>query len=132
MAVEAAQIRALRDRLEQRLIELGGVTLNGHPEQRIAGILNLSFAGIAAEALLAATPEIAVSTGSACTSASYEPSHVLRAMGCDEWQMRGAVRFSLGRFSTNADIDLAVAAISAAVKRLRALSPRWDLDHAAG
>ena len=132
LTVEATQIQALRDRLEQSLVKLGGVTLNGHPEQRIAGILNLSFAGIAAEALLAATPEIAVSTGSACTSASYEPSHVLRAMGCDEWRMRGAVRFSLGRFSTNADIDLAVATISAAVKRLRALSPRWDLDHAAG
>lgn len=123
LAVEQAQIRKLRDRLWRGLAGLGGVVLNGHPEQNSAGILNLSFAGIAAEALLAATPQIAVSTGSACTSAGNEPSHVLRTMGCDEWRMRGAVRFSLGRFTTVNEIDLAVAVIGAAVKRLRELSP---------
>ncbi len=123
LAIEPAQIRQLRDRLWRGLAELGGVALNGHPEQNSAGILNLSFAGIAAEALLAATPQIAVSTGSACTSAGNEPSHVLRTMGCDEWRMRGAVRLSLGRFTTVGEIDLAVTVISAAVKRLRELSP---------
>lgn len=123
LAIEQAQIRKLRDRLLWGLAGLGGVALNGHPEQNSAGILNLSFAGIAAEALLTAIPDLAVSTGSACTSAGNEPSHVLRTMGCDEWRMRGAVRFSLGRFTTVGEIDLAVAAISAAVKRLRALSP---------
>ena len=123
LAVEQAQIRKLRDRLWRGLAGLGSVVLNGHPEQNSAGILNLSFAGIAAEALLAATPQIAVSTGSACTSAGNEPSHVLRTMGCDEWRMRGAVRFSLGRFTTVNEIDLAVAVIGAAVKRLRELSP---------
>ena len=123
LATEPAQIRQFRDRLWRGLAGLGGVALNGHFEQNSAGILNLSFAGIAAEALLAATPQIAVSTGSACTSAGNEPSHVLRTMGCDEWRMRGAVRFSLGRFTTVGEIDLAVAVISAAVKRLRALSP---------
>ena len=123
LAIEPAQIRQLRDRLWRGLAGLGGVALNGHPEQNSAGILNLSFADIAAEALLAATPQIAVSTGSACTSAGNEPSHVLRTMGCDEWRMRGAVRFSLGRFTTVNEIDLAVAVIGAAVKRLRELSP---------
>jgi len=131
MAVEQGRIRTLRDRLWQGLTGLGGVALNGHPEQHIAGILNLSFAGIAAEALLAATPEIAVATGSACTSAGNEPSHVLRAMGSDAGRMRGAVRFSLGRFTTVAEIDLAVAVVSAAVRRLRELSPCWAGENAA-
>jgi cysteine desulfurase len=123
MEVEQPRIRELRDRLWRELAGLGGVTRNGHPEQNVAGILNLSFAGITAEALLAATPEIAISTGSACTSAGHEPSHVLRAMGCDARRMRGAVRFSLGRFTTREEIDVAIVAVSAAVRRLRALSP---------
>ena len=92
----------------------------------MAGILNVSFIGITAEALLAALPEIAVATGSACTSAGHEPSHVLRAMGRDEFQARGAVRFSLGRFTTVEEIDHVVAAVRAAVDRLRELSPLWE------
>ena len=128
MAAEQARIRALRDRLWQGLAALGEVELNGHPERNVAGILNVSFAGIAAEALLAALPEIAVATGSACTSAGNEPSHVLRAMGRDEFQARGAVRFSLGRFTTVEEIDYVIAAVSAAVNRLRELSPLWELQ----
>ena len=127
MAVEQARIRDLRDRLWQGLAALGRVELNGHSEQNVAGILNVSFAGIAAEALLAAQPEIAVATGSACTSAGHEPSHVLRAMGRDEFQARGAVRFSLGRFTTVEEIDHVVVAVRAAVNRLRELSPKWEL-----
>ena len=127
MAVEQARIRDLRDRLWQGLAALGRVELNGHSEQNVAGILNVSFAGIAAEALLAARPEIAVATGSACTSAGHEPSHVLRAMGRDELQARGAVRFSLGRFTTVEEIDHVVVAVRAAVNRLRELSPKWEL-----
>ena len=127
MAVEQARIRDLRDRLWQGLAALGRVELNGHSEQNVAGILNVSFAGIAAEALLAARPEIAVATGSACTSAGHEPSHVLRAMGRDEFQARGAVRFSLGRFTTVEEIDHVVVAVRAAVNRLRELSPKWEL-----
>ena len=127
MAVEQAHIRELRDRLWQGLATLGEVELNGHPEQNVAGILNVSFTGIAAEALLAALPEIAVATGSACTSASHEPSHVLRAMGCDAFQARGAVRFSLGRFTTAEEIDYAIAAVGAAMNRLREWSPLWEL-----
>lgn len=129
MSMEQARIQQLRNRLWQALAALGEVTLNGHAEQCVAGILNVSFAGITAEALLADVPEIAVSTGSACTSAGNEPSHVLRAMGCDALRARGAVRFSLGRFTTVEEIDQAVQAISAAVQRLRELSPLWPSPH---
>ncbi len=128
MTVEQSRIRELRDRLWQGLATLGEVELNGHPERNVAGILNVSFAGITAEALLTALPEIAVATGSACTSASNELSHVLRAMGRDEFQARGAVRFSLGRFTTVEEIDYAIAAVGVAVNRLRELSPLWELQ----
>jgi cysteine desulfurase len=128
MAAEQARIRELRDRLWQGLATLGDVELNGHPERNVAGILNVSFTGIAAEALLAALPEIAVATGSACTSASSEPSHVLRAMGRNAFRARGAVRFSPGRFTTVEEIDYAIAAVAAAVNRLREWSPLWELQ----
>lgn len=127
MTAEQIRIRTLRDRLWRAWSALGGVSLNGHPDGNAAGILNLSFAGIAAEALLTAIPEIAVATGSACTSADNEPSHVLRAMGCDEVRARGAVRFSLGRFTTAEEIEYAAQRVSAAVNRLRELSPLWEL-----
>ena len=127
MAVEQARIRALRDRLWYALAALGDVLLNGHPDDNVAGILNLSFTGIAAEALLTAIPEIAVATGSACTSAGNEPSHVLRAMGCDAVRARGAVRFSLGRFTTAEEIEYTAQRVSAAIHRLRKLSPLWEL-----
>ncbi len=126
MKAEQVRIRRLRDRLWQSLASLGKVDLNGHPEQNMSGILNVSFAGIAAEALLDALPEIALATGSACTSTSHEPSHVLRAMGCDVMRMRGAVRFSLGRFTTVEEIDYTINAVTAAVTRLRELSPAWE------
>lgn len=129
MNLEQARIRQLRNRLWQALAALGEVTFNGHAEHCVAGILNVSFAGITAEALLADVPEIAVSTGSACTSAGNEPSHVLRAMGCDARRARGAVRFSLGRFTTVEEIDQAAQAICASVQRLRELSPLWPSPH---
>ncbi len=125
MATEQTRIRELRDRLWRALRQLGDIELNGHSERNLAGILNVTFSGITAEALLADLPDIAVSTGSACTSAGNEPSHVLRAMGRDAFQARGAVRFSLGRFTTAAEIDYASTAIGAAVCRLRDLSPLW-------
>lgn len=126
MAAEQAGIRELRDRLWRSLAALGGVALNGHSEHHVPGILNVSFAGIAAEALLSAVPDIAVSTGSACASAGGDPSHVLRAMGCDDARARGAVRFSLGRFTTVEEIDYTIEVFSAAVNRLRELSPLWE------
>lgn len=130
LADERERLQGLRDRLWSALAGLGDVTLNGHPERHWPGILNLSFAGIAAEALVAAMPDIAVATGSACTSAGDEPSHVLKAMGCDAARARGAVRFSLGRFTTAEEIEYTVAAVRAAVRRLRALSPCWGARHA--
>lgn len=126
MDVEQAHIRELRDRLWRAFAALGDVALNGSTEYRVPGILNVSFAGITAEALLADVPQIAVSTGSACTSAGNEPSHVLRAMGCDAVRARGAVRFSLGRWTTMEEIDLVAEAVTIAVHRLRELSPRWN------
>ncbi|MFO7640862.1 MAG: aminotransferase class V-fold PLP-dependent enzyme [Candidatus Competibacteraceae bacterium] len=136
MASEQARIRNQRDRLWQAWAALDDVVLNGHPERRVAGILNVSFTGIAAEALLAALPDLAVATGSACVSASHEPSHVLRAMGCDAFRARGAVRFSLGRYTTDAEINHTAHAVTMAVNRLRELSPLWalrqrGLDHRA-
>ncbi|PIE83713.1 MAG: IscS subfamily cysteine desulfurase [Candidatus Contendobacter odensis] len=128
MEAEQQRIRSLRDGLWQALSELGHVTLNGHTEYHVAGILNVGFNGIAAEALLSAVPEIAVSTGSACTSAGNGPSHVLQAMGRDEFQARSAVRFSLGRFTTAEEMDHTACMIGIAVKRLRKLSPLWGLQ----
>ncbi|MDS4030192.1 MAG: IscS subfamily cysteine desulfurase [Candidatus Contendobacter sp.] len=127
MAVEQPRIRELRDRLWQGLATLGEMELNSHPERNVAGILNVGCTGITAEALLTALPEIAVATGSACTSAGHEPSHVLRAMGRDDFQARGAIRFSLGRFTTVEEIDYTVETVRAAVNRLRGLSPLWEL-----
>lgn len=126
MIPEQERVRHLRDRLWRGLADLGEVTLNGHPTRNVAGILNVGFKGVAAEALLAALPEIAVSTGSACASANPAPSHVLRAMGRDALQARGAMRFSLGRFTTVEEIDYAIAAVGVAVNRLRELSPLWE------
>ena len=126
-AHEQTRIRMLRDRLWLGLARLGEVVLNGHPQRTVAGILNVSFIGLTAEALLTALPQIAVATGSACTSAHDEPSHVLRAMGRDPFQARSAVRFSLGRFTTGAEIDAVIAAVTTAVNRLRNLSPLWAL-----
>lgn len=127
MVVEQPRIRVLRDALWRMLAILGDVELNGHPDRNVAGILNVSFTGIAAEGLLAAIPEIAVSTGSACASAGDESSHVLRAMGRNAYRARSAVRFSLGRFTDNDEIEYVAQRITEAVKRLRELSPVWEL-----
>lgn len=125
LANERTRLQTLRDRLWQGFKQLNGIALNGHATQHWPGILNVSFAGITAEALLSAAPGIAVSTGSACTSALTETSHVLRAMGCNTEQTRGAVRFSLGRFTTCEEIDYTVQVMIEAVDRLRGLSPLW-------
>ncbi|MCB1777112.1 MAG: IscS subfamily cysteine desulfurase [Candidatus Competibacteraceae bacterium] len=126
MDAEQARVRCLRDRLWQAFVALGAVEWNGHPQNNVAGILNVSFTGVVAEAVLAALLEIAVSTGSACTSASNEPSHVLRAMGVDPLRARAAIRFSLGRFTTVEEIDHTARVVVKAVSRLRELSPLWE------
>ncbi|HXH04334.1 MAG TPA: aminotransferase class V-fold PLP-dependent enzyme [Candidatus Competibacteraceae bacterium] len=125
MASEQARIAALRQRLWQGLSALPGVRLNGHPERRVAGILSVAFPGLDGEALLADLPGLALSAGSACTSASNEPSHVLKALGLPDHLARASLRFSLGRWTTAAEVDIALTQVTAAVRRLRALSPLW-------
>jgi cysteine desulfurase len=120
---EAARIGDLRDRLWTRLSsELDGVSQNGASGPRLPGNLNVSFAGVEAEALLMGLPELALSTGSACTSATPEPSHVLRALGLGKERALSAVRFGLGRFNTRDEIDLAAERVVVEVRRLRALA----------
>ncbi len=117
---EARRLGALRDRLRQRLEgEAGGVRLNGHPERRLPGNLHVSFDGVAADALVAELAEVAVSTGSACSSASPEPSHVLRALGLPEARVRGGLRIGLGRFNDAEEIEAAADALVEHVARLR-------------
>jgi cysteine desulfurase len=125
LEVEAARLQALRDRLWERLRStLPGVHLNGHPERRLPGNLHVSFDGVVADALLAEVPGLALSTGSACTSARPEPSHVLRALGLPEARVRGGVRIGLGRFTREAEIETAADLLVAAVLRLRSAPPR--------
>jgi cysteine desulfurase len=116
---EVARIRALRDRLEQALLALGDVYLNGHPQQRVAGHLNLSFDGVDGEILLASLAQVAVSSGSACTSASVEPSYVLKALGRSNGLAHAGLRFSIGRYTTAEDIDFAIEQVSRVVTLLR-------------
>jgi cysteine desulfurase len=125
---EAARTRALRDRLYRRLIqELEDVELNGDYERRLAGNLNVSFVGVRSDALMTAVRQIAVSTGSACTSASLEPSYVLRAMGRDEERALSSVRFGIGRYNTEEEVDFAVTLVVGAVRSLRERSPLWEM-----
>jgi len=117
---EAARVGALRDRLRQRLAaEIDGLALNGPEEGRLPGNLHVAFPGVDAESLMMAVPEIAVSSGAACASGSIEPSPVLKAVGLDPARAGSSLRFGLGRFNTEAEIDAAAAAVVAAVRRLR-------------
>lgn len=117
--VESARLRELRARLLQGLANLPGVHLNGHPEQHVPGIVNLAFEGVDGESLLLSLRDLAVSSGSACTSATMEPSYVLRGIGLSDALAQSALRISFGRFSTAADIDTAIASLQVAVTRLR-------------
>jgi len=119
MTGEAARLRGLRDRLYQGLARrVPELSLNGDPERRLAGNLNLTFPGIEAPALIEACPTIAISTGSACTSATVEPSYVLRALGLPDTLANSAIRIGLGRFNTAAEADFAVDALAAGAARL--------------
>ncbi len=120
MAAETERLVELRDRLHQALLPLGGIQLNGHPTFRLAGNLNLSFEGVDGQALLLALqPTVAVSSGSACTSAKIEPSHVLSAIGRDDALAYASIRFGLGRFTTTAEIDQVAKHVTVAVQALR-------------
>jgi len=120
MPAEDARISALKVRLLEGITgRLSGVALNGHATRRVAGNLNLAFAGVDAEALMRAVPQLAVSSGSACTSTAVEQSYVLRALGLPEARARGSIRLAVGRFTSEAEIDEAVEVLAAAVTRLR-------------
>ncbi|MBL8359632.1 MAG: IscS subfamily cysteine desulfurase [Rubrivivax sp.] len=131
MGTENERIRALRDRLLAGVQAIPEVRVNGHLEQRVPHNLNVSFQFVEGESLLMGMKGIAVSSGSACTSASLEPSYVLRALGLPDEVAHSSIRFSIGRYTTVQDVDRAVAQVRATVERLRALSPLWDL-HCAG
>jgi len=125
MAEELPRLRRLRDRLRDGLQRLPGVYLNGHPTRRVATNLNVSVEGVEGEALLMDLQGLAVSSGSACTSASLEPSYVLRAIGRSDPLAHASLRLSLGRFTTEPEIDAAVKQITASIVRLRNLSAVW-------
>jgi len=127
MHAEQARLRVLRDRLWAGLQDLEQVFLNGDGVQRIAGNLNVSFNFVEGESLIMALKDLAVSSGSACTSASLEPSYVLRALGLSDELAHSSIRFTMGRYTTEADIDFIIATASQAVNRLRDLSPLWDM-----
>ena len=127
LAEEAARIRALRDRLWAGLGRMEEVYLNGDLERRVPGNLNVSFNFVEGESLIMALKDIAVSSGSACTSASLEPSYVLRALGRNDELAHSSLRFSIGRFTTERDIDRTIELIEGAVRRLRDLSPLWEM-----
>ena len=127
MAADNERINMLRNRLYEGVADIPEVYLNGHAEQRVAGILNISFAYIEGESLIMALKDLAVSSGSACTSASLEPSYVLRALGRDDELAHSSIRFSIGRFTTVEEVDYAIAKIRAAVDKLRELSPLWEM-----
>ncbi|HEV2322215.1 MAG TPA: aminotransferase class V-fold PLP-dependent enzyme, partial [Gammaproteobacteria bacterium] len=122
MPEEAVRLRALRERLWQGLKRIDGVLRNGHPDQRLPGILNVSFPGVEGESLLYACDQLAVSSGSACNSASQEPSYVLRALGRDDELAGASLRFSLGRYTTEAEVDEAVEIVTREYGRLANLA----------
>jgi cysteine desulfurase len=127
MGTENERIRMLRDRLWAGLSTMDEVYLNGSLEQRVPHNLNVSFAYVEGESLIMAIKDIAVSSGSACTSASLEPSYVLRALGRSDELAHSSIRFSIGRFTTEEEIDYTIALLQAKVGKLREMSPLWEM-----
>ena len=127
-AEENARILALRQSLHRQITDaLSDVVLNGDAERRLPGNLNVSFAFVEGEGLMMAIKDVAVSSGSACTSASLEPSYVLRAMGLDEDMAHSSIRFGLGRFNTQAEVDYVAKLVIDKVNRLREMSPLYEM-----
>jgi len=127
MATEIPRIRALRDRLAAGLGKIEEVYVNGDMAHRVPHNLNISFNYVEGESLIMAIKDIAVSSGSACTSASLEPSYVLRALGRSDELAHSSIRFTFGRFTTEADVDFAIELLTQKVHKLRELSPLWDM-----
>jgi len=127
MAVENERIRVLRDRLYRGITSMEEVYINGDMERRVPHNLNASFNYVEGESLIMAVKDLAVSSGSACTSASLEPSYVLRALGRSDELAHSSIRFSVGRFTTEQEIDFAVELLRDKVSRLRDMSPLWEM-----
>jgi cysteine desulfurase len=127
MATENERIRMLRDRLWRGLGAIEEVYLNGDMDRRVPHNLNLSFAYVEGESLIMAIKDVAVSSGSACTSASLEPSYVLRALGRSDELAHSSIRFTIGRFTTEEEVDFAVSLIAGKVAKLREMSPLWEM-----
>ena len=121
------RIKSLRDKFWEGLKDMEEVYLNGDPEHRAAGFLNVSFNYVEGESLIMALKDIAVSSGSACTSASLEPSYVLRAIGLKDELAHSSIRFAIGRFTTEEEIEYTIGLVRNAVEKLRELSPLWDM-----
>ena len=127
MATENERIRMLRDRLMKGLLDIEAVYINGDMESRVPHNLNISFAYVEGESLMMAIKDIAVSSGSACTSASLEPSYVLRALGRSDELAHSSIRFTLGRFTTEEEIDYTIRLLHEKIAKLRELSPLWEM-----
>jgi cysteine desulfurase len=128
MQEESVRLRDLRDRLHRGIVsELEEVRLNGHPELRLPNNLNLSFSYVEGESLMLAMDDVAVSSGSACTSATQQPSHVLKAMGVSDEMAHTSLRFGLGRFNTREEVDYVVGRVVESVKKLREISPLYEM-----
>ncbi len=129
MAEESARILRLRNRLLNGFKDMDEVYVNGDLDHRIPGNINISFNFVEGESLIMALKDLAVSSGSACTSASLEPSYVLRAIGLPDELAHSSLRFSFGRFTSTEDVDAAAAQLRHAVQKLRESSPQWTAHH---
>jgi len=127
MEEEQARLLKLRKRLWNGLKDLEEVYVSGDMEQRLPGLINMSFNYVEGESLIMSLPDLAISSGSACTSASLEPSYVLRALGLNDELAHSSLRFSVGRFTDESDVDQAIESVKKAVEKLRDLSPLWDM-----
>jgi cysteine desulfurase len=127
MATENERIRMLRDRLYKGLSEMEETVVNGDMEHRIPGNLNISFAYVEGESMMMAIKDVAVSSGSACTSASLEPSYVLKALGRNDELAHSSIRFTIGRFTTEEEIDYTIDLVKKQVAKLREMSPLWEM-----
>jgi len=127
MAEEGERLRKMRDRLESALLQLEESYLNGNKEHRLPHTSNISFKYVEGEGLMMGIKDIAVSSGSACTSASLEPSYVLKSLGLDDELAHSSLRFGLGRFTTDEEIDYTIECVAGAVNKLRDMSPLWEM-----
>jgi cysteine desulfurase len=127
MEADANRLSQLRDKLEQGLLHLEESYVNGNVEHRLPHVANISFKYVEGEGLMMAIKDIAVSSGSACTSASLEPSYVLKALGLDDELAHSSLRFGLSRFTTEEEIDFTINCVSNAVNKLRDMSPLWEM-----